>query len=300
MIKYLRDHGGEISRDVLVEDVAVLFGASRAKLQNTIDLLLVAGVIESKSDRTVAVKNILGQEQLSLQLVDYVISQHFPDSCGDAMRMSLKPKQVWIDAKRAPGRHLGIATLLVELGVFRRTRLTSPLWRIDGKYAPFFLEAVAQANETFIKKTFTKEELQRKVEQNLEDGTNTENWVVSFEQKRLKDHPLTRQIRRISDDHVDAGFDVASFRDSGSLSHNWLIEVKSYTGLPRFYWTSNEIERAKREGERYVLYLVDRTQIGNIDYEPTIITGPYDFFVGLDVTEGWNVVASEFKISAKG
>ena len=287
-----------MSRDVLVEDVAVLFGASRVKLHNTIDLLLVAGVIEIIDDRTTILKDIAGPEQLSLQLLEYVVMTHFPNSCCDAMHLSLESKQIWIDAKRAPGRHLGIATLLVELGVFRRARLTSPLWQVDEQYTPIFLDAVAKANQSFVECSFTAKELQSKVDQNLKAGLVAENWVVSFEQKRLQDHPLARQIRRVSDDQVDAGFDVASFRDSGSLAYNWLIEVKSYTGLPRFYWTANEIECAKRERERYVLYLVDRTQIGKLDYKPTMITGPYDFFLGLDAREGWNVVASEFMISA--
>ncbi|MYJ74150.1 MAG: DUF3883 domain-containing protein [Gammaproteobacteria bacterium] len=205
--------------------------------------------------------------------------------------------EVWVDAKRAPGRHLGIGALLVDVGVFHRDRLTSTTWRVGKQYADRFVEAVARSNDALSLGTLSADDLQRRLAESAEAGLKAEEWVVAFERSRLKDHPLRRQIRRISDRHADAGFDVLSFRDRPSIVHNCFIEVKSFVGTPRFYWTVNEIECARREGERYALYLVDRSQMQRQDYEPRVIRGPYEFFFGTETSSGWDVLATEYRMS---
>ena len=296
LIQYIHTHGGTVAPDALVENVAVLFGASRTKLLNTLALLEDVGIVEMRDEWVSSSDMVAGPAVLGARLVDYVVEQHPPHSLGDAMLLAKGGAEIWVDAKRAPGRHLGIATLLVELGVFRRDRLTSTTWRIGAPYADQFIEAVARSNDAFALGTLSADDLQRKVRENLEAGLRAEQWVVTFEKNRLAKHPLSRQIRRVSDRHVDAGFDVLSFRDRSSTGHNWLIEVKSFAGVPRFYWSANEIECARRAGERYVLYLVDRLRMQLTGYKPRVITGPYAFFFGSDSPEGWKLTANEYRI----
>ncbi len=298
LIDYIHSQGGTVAPDALVENVAVLFGVSRAKILNTISLLKDLGIVEMHDEWISSSEVVPGPDVLGARLVDYIIGQHLLPGLGDAMLLAEGTDEVWVDAKRAPGRHLGIGALLVELGVFHRDCLTATNWRIGAQYAEQFVQAVARSNDAFAQGTLSADDLRRKVEENLETGLRAEEWVVSFEKSRLKEHPLRRQIRRVSDRHAGAGFDVLSFRDRSSIAHNWLIEVKSFVGVPRFYWTANEIECAEREGERYVLYLVDRSQMQLQDYEPHVIPGPYEFFFGADSPNDWDVVATEYQISA--
>ena len=298
LIDYIRSHGGEVTADSLVENVALLFRASRAKIQNTIALLDDLDIVEVRGDQVSSSELVERPDALGARLVDYVLAEHLPPGLGDALSLVDGTNDVWVDAKRAPGRHLGIGALLVDVGVFHRDRLTSTTWRVGDQYADRFVQTVARSNDALSLGTLSADELQRRLTENAEAGLKAEEWVVRFEVSRLKDHLLRRQIRRISDRHADAGFDILSFRDRSSIVHNWFIEVKSFVGIPRFYWTANEIECAKREGERYALYLVDRSQMQGEEYEPRVVRGPYEFFFGREAPSGWDVVATEYRMSA--
>ena len=298
LIDYIHNHGGMVATDALVKNVAVLFRASRAKIRNTITLLNDLGIVEMHGDQVSSSEVIEQPDVLGARLVDYVVTEHLPPRFGDALLLADGTNEIWVDAKRAPGRHLGIGSLLVDLGVFHRDRLTSTTWRIGDQYAGRFVQAIAQSNDDLSLGTLSADDLQRRLAGSVEAGLRAEEWVVGFERSRLKDHLLRRQIRRISDHCADAGFDVLSFRDQSSIVHNWFIEVKSFVETPRFYWTANEIECAKREGERYVLYLVDRSQMRCQGYEPRVIRGPYEFFFESEMPTGWDVVATEYQISA--
>jgi hypothetical protein len=48
----------------------------------------------------------------------------------------------------------------------------------------------------------------------------------------------------------------------------------SYSGSPYFYWSKNEIEVAKQERDNYFLYLINRDEISNKNYRPTMIQNP--------------------------
>ena len=284
--------------NALVENVAVLYGTSRTKVLNTVALLEDLGIVAMRGKMVASVELVAEIDVLGDRLVEYVIEEHLPLGLGDAMLLAEGTDELWVDAKRAPGRHLGIGSLLVELGVFHRDRLTSPNWRISERYSEQFVQAVARSNEAFALGSLSARELRRRVEEDFDAGLRAEEWVVNFERCRLVGHPLRRQIRRVSEQHADAGFDVLSFRDGSSVGHNWLIEVKSFVGTPRFYWTGNEIECARREGARYVLYLVDRARMQAQGYQPRAIREPYRFFFGPDRPIGWDVVATEYRISA--
>lgn len=298
LIDYIRSHGGAVAAGSLVENVAVLFRASRAKIRNTIALLDDLDIVEVRGDQVSSSEEVERPDALGTRLVDYILTEHLQPGLGDALLLVDGANEVWVDAKRAPGRHLGIGALLVDVGVFHRDRLTSTIWRVGDQYAARFLQAAARLNDALSLGTLSADDLQRRLTENAEAGLKAEEWVVRFEMGRLKDHLLRRQIRRISDRHADAGFDVLSFRDRSSIVHNWFIEVKSFVGNPRFYWTANEIECARREGERYVLYLVDRSQMQRKEYEPRVISGPYEFFFGPEAPSGWDVVAAEYRMSA--
>jgi hypothetical protein len=111
---------------------------------------------------------------------------------------------------------------------------------------------------------------------NLEElGKEAEIYVIEFEHRRLAGHPEINEIQRISEDFIDAGFDIESFNDLGSVFLDRFIEVKSFSGELSFHWSKNEVKTAKEIGDNYYLYLVNRTQMKQSDYRPRIYQNPY-------------------------
>ena len=53
------------------------------------------------------------------------------------------------------------------------------------------------------------------------------------------------------------------------------IEVKSYSKNLGFYWSKNEVNTARKKGENYCLYLVNRDKMEENNYVPTIITNAF-------------------------
>lgn len=132
------------------------------------------------------------------------------------------------------------------------------------------------------KKKTTQKELLLKLQKQQEDGAKGEQFVLEYEMRRLLNHKLLP--KRVSDIDVSAGYDILSCHDTSSISYDRYIEVKSYSGTPHFYWSSNEMKTAEVLGEKYYLYLVDLSAIekNGIDYTPQIIANPAKELCGDD------------------
>lgn len=107
-------------------------------------------------------------------------------------------------------------------------------------------------------------------------GANAEEFVVTFERRRVAAHPKPESIQRISDYDVAAGYDVVSYDGPDSASYDRFIEVKSCTIDRRFFWSKNEILQAKIKRAQYFLYLVNPEKTRDAEYEPMIIQNPYE------------------------
>lgn len=119
------------------------------------------------------------------------------------------------------------------------------------------------------------EKLEEILEQKQIHGAEAEEFVVTFEKQRLFNHSKLQDIQKISDYDVSAGYDVISYNDIDSTEYNRFIEVKSYEGNERFYWSKNEVSQARIKRDEYFLYLVDRKKM-NDNYEPLIIQNPFE------------------------
>jgi len=109
-----------------------------------------------------------------------------------------------------------------------------------------------------------------------ENGLEAERFVMAFEKKRLNRHPRVNDIQHVALSNVGAGFDIISFSTNTSFILNREIEVKSYVGNPHFYISKNEYDRAKRNRNRYYIYLVNREKFKGNNYYPEIIENPYE------------------------
>lgn len=141
------------------------------------------------------------------------------------------------------------------------------------------------------KDKFTLEQLRQKQEEQNKRGLEAEIFVLKLERERLPQKAY--KIKSISDFDVSAGYDIVSFSDSDSAVYDRFIEVKCYLGSPHFYWSENEVDVAKRKGERYILCLVDYTRITEEGYEPEYISNPYEVIFNEDK---WLVNTASYKV----
>jgi len=117
------------------------------------------------------------------------------------------------------------------------------------------------------------DELRRRLEDDAALGEKAEEFVISFEKKRIMKQ--SENVRQISHIDVSAGYDIASFEGEYDLEYNRFIEVKAVSKHREFFWSKNEIDTARLKAGKYYLYLVDVNQTNTPNYEPVIISDPY-------------------------
>lgn len=300
LIKFIGDHGGTLEIGIVVDSIGRLFHASRSKAWNTIQLLADLDILRLQTTAdTVRLNKWHGDDadEIAIRLVGHLLSRLIPPNFGSTLQIEPHDGSLWIDSKRFPGRNLGIPYLLQDLGVCIRETLSSRHWQIAPAFKRHFLRAAEDQNMSLLQEArFTLRDLQHRMAVQAARGKAAEEWVVELEKDRLSGHSFVEQVRRISEQHVAAGFDILSFENVSSLSHDWFIEVKSYEGTPTFFWSRREAERAKDLKERYALYLVNRNCMAQDGYKPIVIAGPYDYFFESGIG-GWKIVANEYWLS---
>lgn len=171
--------------------------------------------------------------------------------------------------ERFPLKYSAVRNMLISQGFFEIERSE----RITVFYVAYEYEIMLSKYIRGKKKDISLEQLQRRLEKNALAGEKAEEFVLKYEQRRLG-KPISEKIKIISDIDVSAGYDIVSFESNKSKQCDRLIEVKAVKKDMGFFWSSNEYETAKLEGERYYLYLVDLSQIDKEDYSPFIICNP--------------------------
>lgn len=110
-------------------------------------------------------------------------------------------------------------------------------------------------------KRVSEEELAKKIAENKELGNEGEKAVMDIEKEKFREDgriDLSMTIKQESVTNAYAGYDIKSYYDKNSklIEYDKLIEVKTTrSSSPRFFWSSNEIKVAQREGEKYWIYL---------------------------------------------
>lgn len=182
----------------------------------------------------------------------------------------------YIKPNLIPLKYTGVKNLLISTGFFAYNHDNIDKLVIPKKFAIFFEELVLSKLENQSQKpSLTDAQLMNILKRKKEAGKEGELFVLEYEKRRLLSHPLLNKIKRISEDNVNAGYDIQSFHNIDSLFIDRYIEVKSYTGEIEFYWSKNEILQAQNMNSRYFLYLVDRDAINDANYIPKILQDPY-------------------------
>lgn len=141
------------------------------------------------------------------------------------------------------------------------------------------------------RKKFTIEQLLKQQEDQSKRGLEAEEFVLKLERMRLP--KMAKNIKRVSDVDVAAGYDIVSYEHNESAHYDRFIEVKCYIGSPHFFWSENESDVARIKADKYILCLVDYTRIGEPGYQPEFIRNPFETIFDGDE---WLVNASSYRI----
>lgn len=140
---------------------------------------------------------------------------------------------------------------------------------LNNKYVDNYIKNIDQTTlslEAFKKKQNAQDEL----------GLLAEKAVIDFERKRLTNISIMfGDIEHTSQKNVSAGYDIKSienYLDDNLNKITRFIEVKTVSLSEfNFYWSRNEIDKARIIGERYYLYLLPVKYQNTFDFENILI-----------------------------
>jgi hypothetical protein len=254
---------------------------SRISVNGILQLLEFICFIKIKNNRIILdgqseFYNIVNENEKRLFLIDIILSKIIEDNFFirhfsldlieyDDYKGRFIVKNNFFPIKLSP-----IKNLLISFKCIKYDYETNNLIINDDN----FLELLSKKLPSF-QKNKTIDDLKKELELREKFGNDAEVYVIEFEKRRLSGHPRIGNIIRISQINVTAGYDILSYSDSQSKKHDRYIEVKSFSGIPRFHFSRNEIKISKIKQKHYYLYLVDRDCYGDKEYEPIIIRDPY-------------------------
>lgn len=268
---------GDGRRIIDLQSGTLTWFKSSERFQNSIHFLSILGFIEIRQD-FLFYRIFYSRESLLKRLIVYfseinALHQFLPEQ---SINYSVINDEVVINNRFIPLAYFVYRNLLIELGLFKRKKQGMDTFLINDDLKKWFLNDVVP----LIEKSdvdFSLEELKRAQLKNEVLGDEAEQFVFSYEKRVLSGHPRFLAIKLVSKINVSAGYDIKSFLSIDSVVLDKEIEVKSYSGgQPYFYWSRNEFERAKKSGDRYFLYLVDRTMMDAESYNPIQIQNPYE------------------------
>lgn len=219
----------------------------------------------------------------SQQIIDYLIAEDVLHL--DKIRYNLVGDYYYLPNSSFKMKHAIYRNILLMFGCIKLEDNSTNYVIVD-------LLLSKLENESSVKK-LSLTNLKRLLEKESEMGECGEQFVISYEQKRLS---AKKNIKQISIMDVAAGFDIASYNSVNDVEYTRFIEVKTYRGEVHFYWSSNEIEKASRLREHYYLYLVDFDSIQSPGYQPEIICDPY---TTVYVSDSWHKKADSLFITKK-
>ncbi len=297
LIELLAERRLPAEKEHLIRDVAAITPISWSRARNTITKLSSYGLIRLASSTEVTIGGDAATDwrasiakQVALELTVRLTKAN----AWSCLRLEAVAGAAKIDTMMLPPLLDGFGMWVVDFGVAERSSISARHWTVALEHMHVFWSGVKSANLGLPHRAKSAEHLAAELERKAMYGKAAEEWVVNFERRRLRMHPLREQIRRISMDDVAAGYDILSFASLTSLQHDLFIEVKSHGATKLFHWSRNEIDTARKFGESYALYLVDRNRCADPEYIPHIITGPSREMFSSSQS-GWKVEATSFE-----
>ena len=190
-----------------------------------------------------------------------------------------------------------LRNLLINFDLFLKDDVSSTQFVINKNHSSWFVDEIIPLIETSRNKNRSLRNFIKQQEVKNKLGEDAEKNVLNYERAQREKHPKCTNIKIISAMDVGAGYDIQSYKSDNSILLDKFIEVKSYSGEVSFYWSRNELEVAKREQNNYFIYLVNRDEMNNHNYEPIMIENPYQKFMNNGKwkkgCENWNIKIKE-------
>ncbi|MCB4761984.1 MAG: DUF3883 domain-containing protein [Sulfurovum sp.] len=264
-----------------------------------IPLLKATNIIFIDVDQTIQLeypyRNILhSQEFLQQKLLEGFLDEFQEDEKFSSIFKNtsydyLVSKSIVVDDSSFGLKYSNIRKLLVDFDFLRPYEGMEGKYIINPRKKKYFEEKIVPK----IRKIMGIEELKKQLKQQELNGEEAEKYVLSYEKSRLNGKD---GIEWIAPYDSAAGFDILSYHDQDDDENNRFIEVKSYIGIkPYFYWTKNEMKKAKDRGYDYVIYLVCRERMNDDTYHPIIIHNP---FSNILESEEWSKEVDKYYIKS--
>lgn len=209
-----------------------------------------------------------------------------------ALRFDVVKGKYYIQRHGFPIAAAVFRNVLIQLNALSELCDGSGSLEISERYEGIFSEAQKR-----VQRRLSLDALKKQLEQQEIQGEAAEKYVVEYEKARLLNTVLAKNVKRISDIDVSAGYDVVSFETGSSIEYDRFIEVKSFMGKPHFHWSKNEIEVATIYGDKYYLCLVNAEKIAEHEYAPTIIRNPVKTVIESD---GWLMQPTSYLVLPAG
>lgn len=213
--------------------------------------------------------------------------------CSDYLSHDIIYKSLQINNRAFSLKYSNFKQLLIDFEAIK-THPTTELnnFIINNRYKKLFDKAILPEIK---KRKIGIEEFRKAMEQQQIYGEEAEKYVLNFEFFRLKEQ---KEIDWVAEYIVNEGYDIASYNYESDELTNRFIEVKSYDGeTPYFFWSRNEYTVAKRKKDEYWLYLINRSEMNNIEYVPIMIQNPFETILSDDET--WDKQIEKYKIELK-
>ena len=295
LLKILGQSGARVTEDQAARDMSARRAASFVRTLNSIAMLEVIGIVGRSKGRVFSY--ISSEASWRSSIADWVartIAARMSDSGAHALQFY--GDAIVLDPMRLPGPVDGLRLWLIEFGVATRSGSASRRWVIAKDFERHFLGA-ARAWNLGTRRRMSQALLEKRLADQAVKGEEAEEWLLRRERARLASHPLIDQVVRLSIEDVGAGFDIISFSTPTAVVHDHFLEVKSFSGRRRFFWSRNEIEAARRLGEAYQLCLIDRERMWDEGYIPEMISGPYAALIET-ADNGWSISPTTFECVA--
>lgn len=267
-------------------------------------LAKAVGAITISDDGLVAlnplfVKTLANEKYLSNKLLEVILTALKDDDvfheifCSKNISYDIIYRQIQIENAAFPLRYANFRQLLVSF-TFLQPHPDTNIWKliVNPKFKRLFDKELIPEIK---RRKMGISQLEKMLAQKQIYGREAEEFVLKYERKRLVAHKQIQNVEIISDYDVQAGYDIVSYEGVMSEDIDRFIEVKSYSGVPHFHWSRNEMDVSRVKKGQYHLYLVDRAQMNNEDYCPQIIKNPHNTV--LEQPAEWEKRVEEYFIS---
>jgi len=218
--------------------------------------------------------HLLIEKIKSLFLIQLTQSDLFTELFNKSTMFYEKDGALVISSKAFKFKYAIIRQFFLDFNVISKHTYINKNYVVNNNYKSYFNSVeISKKSE---QKILTLDEFRKLQELKNTYGENAENFVVDYEKSKFKSHNLVDAIEKISGLNVSAGYDIVSLQGNDSNTIDKFIEVKSYSHKPKFYWSKKEVEVAKKEKNRYFLYLVNQKQIDDPKYNPLMVQNPYE------------------------